>query len=239
MYVDKELCIGCNNCVIVCPVNAIKLDNNKALVDEEMCVECSVCYRNSDCPTDAIKRRKLIWPRLVRNPFSDVIATHKLTGVAGRGTEEMKTNDVTNRFKLGEIGVSIEIGRPGLGTSLKNIDLFVKKLDKIGVEFEEASPITALLNKKRNRLNKEIKNERVLSAIIEFKIPIAKLNHILHVIKTIDKKIDTVFSVGMVSRVIEDNQIPIIEILTEKGFDVRPNAKVNVGLGKIPQTGGA
>ena len=100
----------------------------------------------------------------------------------------MKTNDITNRFGLGEIGISIEIGRPGVGTCLKNVDLFVKPLTKIGVEYEEASPITALLNENRTKIKEDIKNERVLSAIIEFKIPYEKIDSVIKIIREVEKK---------------------------------------------------
>ena len=103
MDIDIDTCNGCGQCVIVCPVQAIQMIDNKAVVDEEYCVECSVCYRNANCPTNALKIQKLNWPRRIRLPFSNVLATHKVSNVAGRGTEEMKTNDVTNRYGLGEV----------------------------------------------------------------------------------------------------------------------------------------
>jgi len=192
MYINREICTGCGQCVIT----------------------------------------RLKWPRIIRSPFSNVIATHKITGIPGRGTEEMKTNDVTNRFSIGEIGISIEVGRPGVGTYLENIELFTSELAKIGVDFEPKSPVTALLIDDEGHIQEEIKNEKVLSAIIEFKVPKNKVSNILAVIKDIDKRIDTVFSVGIVSRIIENEKVPITEILKQEGFNVRPNAKVNIGLGR-------
>ena len=44
--------VGCGACVEVCPVDAIKLDNGKALVGDE-CVECGACV--NECPNDAIE----------------------------------------------------------------------------------------------------------------------------------------------------------------------------------------
>jgi len=49
--VDTEKCTGCGNCVEVCPVEAIEL-NDVAKVDEEMCVYCGACV--TECPVDAI-----------------------------------------------------------------------------------------------------------------------------------------------------------------------------------------
>jgi len=232
MDIKTDVCNGCGQCVIVCPVQAIRMVDNKAVIDEELCVECSVCYRNANCPVNAIRMKRLKWPRVIRVPFSNVIATHKVTGVPGRGTEEMKTNDVTNRFNIGEIGVSIELGRPGVGTRLENIELFTTRLSKIGVTYEEKSPVTALMVDDKGHINEEIKEQRVLSAIIEFKIPDKKLPQILEVIRKVDKEIDTVFSVGIVSRIKDNNTKEIMNRVSQLGFQVRPNAKINIGLGR-------
>lgn len=232
MKIRDDRCIGCGQCVTVCPVQAISIVDEKAVINMDLCVECSTCQRSADCPVNAIKFKRLKWPRLIRNPFSDVIATHKLTGIPGRGTEEMKTNDVTNRFGLNEIGLSIEVGRPGVGTRLKNVELFTTELSKIGVDYEPNSPVTALFVDDQGHIKEEIKDEKVLSAIIEFKVIIEKAPLVLQVIKEVEKKVDTVFSVGVVSRVMEDGRIPAMDLLTQNGISVRPNAKVNVGLGR-------
>ncbi len=232
MLIKESKCTGCGTCVIYCPVQAITIIENKAVINRDLCVECNVCYQNADCPGKAIKPERLKWPRVIRNPFSSVVATHKLTGVPGRGTEEMKTNDITNRFEHAELGVSIELGRPGVGTLLKHVEYFTLKLSKIGVEYEKDSPVTALLIDDQGHVNEEVKNERVLSAIIEFKIPSERLPEILRVIEKADEELHTVFTVGIVSRVMSDGTIPVIKTLEEQGFDVKPNAKINIGLGK-------
>ena len=50
--VDEEKCTGCSLCVDVCPLEAIKLENDEAKVDEDICPECGVCVE--ECPNDAI-----------------------------------------------------------------------------------------------------------------------------------------------------------------------------------------
>ena len=67
------------------------------------------------CPTDAITEPQLTWPRIVRRAFSDPIVPHESTGVHGRGTEEVKTNDITRRVGPGDAGFTVEFGRPTVG----------------------------------------------------------------------------------------------------------------------------
>ena len=50
--VDTEKCTGCGLCVEACPVEAIKLDDDKAKVDEDLCVDCGTCV--DECPNDAL-----------------------------------------------------------------------------------------------------------------------------------------------------------------------------------------
>jgi ferredoxin len=49
--VDPAKCIGCENCVSACPVEAIAMENSKALVSDK-CIGCGACV--SECPVEAI-----------------------------------------------------------------------------------------------------------------------------------------------------------------------------------------
>jgi len=50
--IDKKKCIGCGDCVDVCPVEALNLKNEKAVVDSEECIDCGACVNT--CPEGAI-----------------------------------------------------------------------------------------------------------------------------------------------------------------------------------------
>jgi ferredoxin len=52
VIVDLEKCTGCGTCEEGCPVEAIKVENDKAVVDKEACVDCGTCIE--ECPEKAI-----------------------------------------------------------------------------------------------------------------------------------------------------------------------------------------
>ena len=80
--------------------------------------------------------------------------------------------------------------------------------------------------------NKDILDERVLSAILEFMIKNERLVEILLVIKEVSSEIDTVFSLDLISRVDSDGNIPVISIAQSAGYVSMENCKTNLGLGR-------
>ena len=100
MRIDPELCTACGLCQVYCPLGAIHL-NDVSEIDQEVCVECGDCIRADVCPTDAFIYEAQPWPRSVREAFSNPLAEHKETRIPGRGTEEMKTNDVRGIYGRG------------------------------------------------------------------------------------------------------------------------------------------
>ena len=61
--VDVDLCIGCNVCAVVCPVDAVKKnEDNIAEVDRDLCKGCGICAAR--CPTRAISMEKMTDERI-------------------------------------------------------------------------------------------------------------------------------------------------------------------------------
>ena len=233
MRINPEKCVGCMKCVPFCGSEAILEKEKKCSIDEQKCVECYVCFKSGICAFNAFEEIPLAWPRSLRHTFSSVGGTHKQTGTSGRGTAEMKTNDVTGRYQLGEVGFSVDVGRPGLGTTFHEVEKISMAIAEIGVEFEPLNPTTKLMVEGHpGRFRDDIKTERILSCIIEFKTEEAKLISVINTLRDVAKTINTVFSVGCISRCKPDGTIPIKAALDEADIFFRPNGKVNIGLGR-------
>jgi len=211
LLIEPSLCVRCQQCVPFCPVEAISKTNDRMEIDQDICVECGVCKRSKVCPTGALFQPELKWPRLIRALFSDPITVHPGTGVAGRGTDELKTNDVTDRFVEGKVGIGIEMGRPNTGTDFWEIEKVIQKLVPLDVYFEPGNPVTELIEDfTTGKIKDEVKTERVLTAIIEFIVDEAKVLQALDMIKEVAQEIDTVFSLEIINRFPSSGEPPCL-----------------------------
>ena len=235
----------------------------RATIDRDECVECYSCFNGMSqehlnptmvrtmrkvfqmmrlrfdpepdvCPTAAFEPDELAWPRVVRRAFSDPRVPHESTGVQGRGTEEVKTNDVSGRVKRGEVGFTIEFGRPGVGVWFHEIQKMTWALAKAGVAFEKKNPITSLMEDvPTGTLRQDILNEKILSAIVEIKVTVDRTEEIIRLVKEVEAQVDTVVAIGVGARCDdngeEDEVAPILERL---GYNLE-RAKTNIGLGRI------
>ncbi|MEW6672207.1 MAG: 4Fe-4S binding protein [Thermodesulfobacteriota bacterium] len=233
MIIDSEACIACENCVPYCPVGAIAIKDAYATIDQDLCVECGVCLRAEVCPSDAVSQPALEWPRTLRALFSNPITVFEETGVAGRGTDEVKSNDVTGRYRRGEVGFGVEMGRPGTGTTFRQVQQLTTTLACLGVRFEEKNPLTTLLSDPvAGTVRKDILDERVLTAIIEFKVPVARISEILETLRQVEKELETVFSLDFISRPEVDGSLPAIEELKRLNYNPSEHVKICTGLGR-------
>ncbi len=233
MLIDKEICIGCESCVPYCPMEAIEVEEDLADIDQDRCVECGVCLRSSVCPTEAILEPELKWPRTLRALFSNPITVFQETGVAGRGTDEVKSNDVTGRYKRGEVGFGVEMGRPGTGTTFRQVQQLTETIAAMGVQFEKRNPLTTLLSDPGSgKIREEILDERVLTAIIEFKVPIDRVGEVLSTLKKAQIDLDTVFSLDYIHRPDADGSLPALEAAEQLGYHLSHHVKICTGLGR-------
>jgi ferredoxin len=237
----------------------------RATIDRDECVECYACYNGLSqehlnptmvrtarklfslarlrfepepdvCPTAAFEPDELVWPRVVRRAFSDPRVPHESTGVEGRGTEEVKTNDVTGRVQVGEVGFTIEFGRPGVGVRFREIQEMCWALAKANVSFEKKNPVTSLMSDvSTGTLRSDILNEKLMSAIVEIKVPVGRTEEIIRLVWDVEKKLDTVVALGVATRCDEHGEENIVApILKRLGYKLE-RAKTNIGLGRVAQ----
>jgi len=240
MRIDPEKCMACGRCPDYCPVTCIIPGEDFYVIDEDECVECGVCLRDAGCPTEAffMPEESNRYPRSIRAAFSDPSVQYPEEifpdlRQGGRGTEEMKTNDVTGNFPRGEFGMTLEFGRPGTGTRLKEVNKVTTLLVSLGVRFEDSNALYFLLEDPAGgNIRDELLEEKVLSIIVEFSIKEALLERLVKELAAVLKTVDTVVSWGLVSRFEDDGSLPVMERLESLGFKVRPNAKINMGMGR-------
>lgn len=262
MKIDLTKCVGCANCVPVCPMGAIHIGaNGVAEINQEACVECHTCYRGLSvenlppwpvrvirrvlasmhlrfqpepdiCPTGSLVPDELSWPRILRRAFSDPQVPHESTGINGRGTAEVKTNDITGRIKEGEAGLVVELGRPGVGVYFKEVERVTRMLAEKGVDFEKENPVTDLMtDPDRGLIREDVHGEKVLSCILESKIALERVPELIRAISGIAPTLNTVVSLGVSTRCNGEGNDPLREILVGAGYDPW-RAKINLGMGR-------
>src|ERR1700691_3770626 len=198
----------------------------RATINRTECVECYACFNGLSqehlnptfvrtvrklfqlarvrfdpepdvCPTAAFEPDKLEWPRVVRRAFSDPRVPHESTGVHGRGTEEVKTNDVSGRVKAGEAGFTIEFGRPGVGVWFRDIQKICWALGRARVAFEKKNPVTSLMSDVASgTIREDILDEKVLSAIVEIKVPVERVEEVIGLVREMEKQIPPAVALG-------------------------------------------
>jgi len=235
----------------------------RATINYDECVECSTCFRGMSqehlnpvlvrsvrrlaklfrfrfepepdvCPTAAFVMEELEWPRIARRVFSDPLVEHKSTGIHGRGTEEVKTNDVAHRVGVGEAGYVIEFGRPGVGVRFRDIQKVTMALARLGVAFEAKNPITHLMTDQASgALKPDLLNEKILSAIVEIKSAVERVPEVLEAVQEASRQIDTVLAIGVSTRCDSSGGEKVLSGLLEEHGYTYHRAKTNLGLGRV------
>jgi ferredoxin len=235
---------------------------HRATINRDECVECYSCFNGLSqehlnptvvrtvrkvfqklrirfdpepdvCPTAAFEPDELVWPRVVRRAFSDPRVPHESTGVEGRGTEEVKTNDVSGRVKVGEVGFTIEFGRPGVGARFRDIQQMCQALAAANVSFEKKNPITTLMTDvSTGTLREDVLDEKVMSAIVEIKTTIERTEEIIRLVWEVETRVSCPIAIGVGARCDADGEENVVAPILEKLGYKLVRAKTNIGLGR-------
>jgi hypothetical protein len=102
------------------------------------------------------------------------------------------------------------------------------------VSFEKKNPVTTLMSDvATGEVRADILNEKVLSAILEIKVPVERTEEIIRLVHEVERQIDTVVALGVGVRCEEDGEErEMFARLERLGYKLE-RAKTNVGLGRI------
>ncbi len=241
MKADKDKCIACKRCFAYCPMGRIQsVHRHDAIpgrcyieIDQDACTDCGMCLRAGVCPVNALYQPTETWPREVRGILSNPMVEFLGSQTPGRGTEEMKTNDVKGTFLPGEAGVGVELGRPGIGAYFRDVEKVAMALAPLGYYFAAENPVTHFMeDKNTGKLREDVLGEKATSAIIEGKCKLEVLPEVLMTLKKVAKEVDTVFTVEVITKVTPEGDVPIKSVLEDMGIWYSLNSKNNCGLGE-------
>jgi hypothetical protein len=113
-------------------------------------------------------------------------------------------------------------------------------LAKAGVAFEKNNPIASLMtDSATGMLRPDILNEKVLSAILEIKVPVERTEEVVRIVWEVEKRIDTIVVLGVGVRCDENGEDrTVAPILERLGYRIQ-RAKTNLGLGRATSTSAA
>jgi len=203
-------------------------------IDQDKCTDCGMCVRANICPVKALYQEVEDWPREIRGILSNPLIEFKGSQVPGRGTEEMKTNDVKGSFLPGEVGVGVELGRPGVGAYFRDVEIVAMALMGAGIGYQlaEENPVTHFMaDKSTGKLRDDVLGEKATSAIIEGKCKLEMLPRALEALKEAAERVESVFTVEVITKVTPEGEVPTKAVLDELGIWYSVNSKNNLGLG--------
>ena len=82
-------------------------------------------------------------------------------------------------------------------------------------------------------IREDILDEKVLSAIVEIKVSLERVEEIIRLVWEVEKQIETVVAIGVGVRCDQDGEEDVVAPILEKlGYRLE-RAKTNIGLGRI------
>lgn len=124
--VDKNKCTGCKICEKVCPVNAIKVIDKKAVVFDN-CIDCGLCINN--CPFNALSLKSEVLEGSEKSKYFDDNFYKR-----GENKVSKMDNQVYWRDTGRGMGRGKGMGRQGMGRGIgktRGLDRSMSNFDKV------------------------------------------------------------------------------------------------------------
>ena len=233
--INNSACVGCKNCLLFCPDDAIRYENGKCFIDKDVCTQCGVCLES--CPENAIAFTPDTDPlKIFQLAISNPGAGTKITGGnSGRGGNEVKTLDVVPRQKNDEITINLDIGRPGMGVYLRDAEKIVLAVLGAGMKFMPGKdfPLATIIpDPSTGKFRPDCLDMHLHTLLVEGIFHKDTLPDIMKAILRVEKEIDTVVCVGLVMPVDANCWNESLACFDELGIPRPHRGKINVGLGR-------
>ena len=254
--IDEAKCIGCMDCLPYCPVSAIIESSTNGIVsiDAERCTECGVCLQSEVCPVEAIVGEGLTWPRTLRGKFHSLHSPYRAAPTLAQTTKLSTdnqifaskqistelTSDVTGCYNHGEVEIKVELGRPHLGITFRDVQKVIQALIPVGLNLEHQyppldgrSPLTDLtIDVNKGILRPEILDQKTGWVPLKLEVPEDKVLEALKNLRQVTTEIDTIFAVDIISLAAKDGSSAADRLADKIGTEPACNCKTNVGLGR-------
>jgi hypothetical protein len=89
-----------------------------------------------------------------------------------------------------------------------------------------------MADKNTGKMNPEVMDEKVLSAIIEMTVPLDRVQDVIGEVRKVAKELSTVCSFDLTCKVHPGDTVPAFDLARKAGVSPTINGKTNVGLGK-------
>jgi hypothetical protein len=129
----------------------------------------------------------------------------------------------------------VELGRPGVGAYFRDVEIVAMALmgANIGYELAGENPVTHFMeDKTTGKLRDDVLGEKATSAIIEGKCKLEKLPEAIRALQDAAKKVETVFTVEVITKVTPKGEVPIKSVFEDMGIWYSINSKNNIGIGE-------
>ena len=147
--------------------------------------------------------------------------------------EEIKTNDARRVYIDDLVGVSAEVGRPGIGASFHDVQCITRALVECGARFAVDNPLMELfVDPARGMLAPEILNERVLSIIVECLVPEADLEQTLRNLVDASSLLSVPVLLSVAGAYASDGTTPYQRVLEKMKLEYLPTGKMNLGFAR-------